>query len=299
MNVEKYRATASKLVRNPDDAMALVDQYANIAEKRDNAKFYLPIAKRAYELAPNDISPTFNYASALNNIGEFEKAKELYVRCVKLADDEWMPKVLHHIGISYRGMDENRKAIEYYQKAYDLCGDPKILKDQALAILASGDLLRGFKAFEVRREVANQKFTENEGHLVSQQKLPDGVVHWQGEVLTGKTIVVYHEEGSGDFFQFCRYIPLLKHVYGARRVFICGPVAGVLDLVSDNIAVDGVVPLSGPFDSDYVVGSMSLPWLVDIEQSKITGRPYFFAEAADIPRRGRLNVGLVWRGNLI
>ncbi len=28
MNVEKYRATANKLIRNPDDTDALVDQFA-------------------------------------------------------------------------------------------------------------------------------------------------------------------------------------------------------------------------------------------------------------------------------
>lgn len=296
MNVDRYRMMAARLVRNPDDPVALVEQFAGISEKRENARLYLPLAKRAYEIAPNEISPVFNYASALHRAGEFGKAKDLYLRCQKLADLEWLPKVYHHCGIAYRTLNENDKAAEFYQKAYDLDPNPEYLKDRALAILAAGRLNEGLKAYEVRRECAARKFERNSGKLVSQQKLPDGVVHWQGEDLNGKAVVVYHEEGSGDFIQFCRFIPKLRAL-GAASVHICGPVPNLLDLVADNIAVDGIVPLSGPFDCDFVVGSMSLPWRCGVDYAHVSGAPYFKAEPAQIPLRGKLNVGLVWRGN--
>jgi hypothetical protein len=140
------------------------------------------------------------------------------------------------------------------------------------------------------------KLAANRGDLVSQQKLPAGVVHWQGEDLTGKTVVVYHEEGSGDFIQFCRFIPKLRE-RGVAKVLLAGPVPNLLDLVSDNCVVDGVVPLAGPFGSDFVVGSMSLPWRCGVDLGEVRGQPYFSAEPANIPLRGKLNVGLVWRGN--
>jgi len=41
VNVEKYRATCNKLIRNPDDAVALVDQFSLISEKKENAALYL------------------------------------------------------------------------------------------------------------------------------------------------------------------------------------------------------------------------------------------------------------------
>lgn len=296
MNVDKYRATCSKLIRNPDDAEALVDQFANISEKRENGRFYLPLAKRAYELEPNSINAVFNYGSALHRVGEFEKAKDLYLRCLDIAPEDWKAKVLHHIGVAYRALNENRKAAEFYQRAYDLEPNPNILKDRALAILAQGKLYEGLKAFEVRREAAVWKLHESGGHLIAQAKLPKGVVHWEGEDLTGKTVVVYHEEGSGDFIQFCRFIPRLRE-FGADKVFLAGPVCNLLDLVAGNIAVDGIAPLAGPFDCDYVVGSMSLPWRVGIAEDRVSGQAYFKAKPANIPRRGKLNIGLVWRGN--
>jgi hypothetical protein len=294
--VEKYRAYAAQLVRNPDDATALVNQFAVISDKKENGQYYLPLAKRAYELAPNDISPVFNYGSALHRVGRFDEGLELYKKALKLADAEWLPKVTHHMGIAYRALGENRKAAEWYQKAYDLDQNPQYLKDRAISILAQGRLKEGLEAFEIRREVAVQKAHENQGYLISQQKLPDGVIHWQGEDLTGKTVVVYHEEGSGDFIQFCRFIPKLRE-RGVGAVYLAGPVPNLLDLVSENIGVDGIVPLSGPFDCDFCVGSMSLPWLCGVELDHVDGAPYFKAESAKIPRRGKLNVGLVWRGN--
>lgn len=296
MNVDKYKAYASQLIRNPDDPIALIDQFAVISDKKENARFYLPIAKRAYELAPGNINAVFNYGSALHRAGEFEKALELYKRCEKIAPGDWEAKIQHHLGVAYRALGENRKAAEHYLRSYELEPNPSSLKDRALAIMAQGKLKEGLEAFEIRREAAVWKLHEAGGHLISQQKLPDGVVHWQGEDLTGKTVVVYHEEGSGDFIQFCRFIPKLREK-GAKYVYLCGPVGNLLDLVSDNVAVDGIVPLSGPFDCDYVIGSMSLPWRVGCEIDSVRGLPYFGVEPATIPRRGKLNVGLVWRGN--
>lgn len=294
--VDKYRAYAAQLVRDPDDPATLVNQFAVVSQARQHGRHYLPLAKRAYTLAPNAISAVFNYGSALHRIGRFEEALALYQRCVDIADDDWRAKCLHHVGVTLRALGRNDEAIDYYTKAHAIDPNPAYLKDRALAMLAAGRLRDGLREFEVRREVALVKFAENRGELISQQKLPADAVHWQGEDLTGKRVVVYHEEGSGDFIQFCRFIPLLR-ARGAAAIHLAGPVENLLEFVADNIAVDGIVPLTGPFDCDYVVGSMSLPWRCGVDYDQVDGRPYFCAEPARLPKRGVLNVGLVWRGN--
>lgn len=296
MSVDKYKAMANRLIRNPDDAEALVSQFSVLSEgAKANGKHYMMLAKRAYDLKPDDINVAFNYGSALHRAGEFREALHIFKRCEKMADANWKPICLHHLGIAYRALSDNRKAIENYTKAFDLTGRLDIAKDRALAIMADGRLAEGLKAFEVRREMAAERLKQNKGELIAQQKLPARVVHWSGEDLAGKTVVVYHEEGSGDFIQFCRFIPKLREL-GAAKVLLTGPVPDLLDLVADNIPVDGIVPLSD-FECDYVIGSMSLPWQCGIELNQVHGRPYFSARKADIPLRGKLNVGLVWRGN--
>ena len=122
--VDKYRANAAQLVRNPDDPVALVNQFAVISETKANGKHYLPLAKRAYDLAPNDISPCFNYGSALHRVGRFEEGLAIYLKCLKIADEEWLPKVTHHVGVAYRALNENKKAAEWYLKAYEMDKNP-------------------------------------------------------------------------------------------------------------------------------------------------------------------------------
>ena len=46
---------------------------------------------------------------------------------------------------------------------------------------------------------------------------------WRGEPLTGKTLLVWGEQGMGDVLQFSRYIPLLAervHREGGRLVWV-------------------------------------------------------------------------------
>jgi hypothetical protein len=123
-------------------------------------------------------------------------------------------------------LGNNEKAIDWYTKAYELEPHPQILKDRALAYLGTGQLNKGLKEFEVRREVAMIKFRENKGELITQQKLPAGVRHWQGEDLNGKSVVVYHEEGAGDFIQFCRFIPSFGT--GVKSLILTGPLPDLL-----------------------------------------------------------------------
>jgi tetratricopeptide (TPR) repeat protein len=257
--VERYKALCAKLIRNPDDPQALIDQFALVSEVKKYRRHYVSLAKRAYQIEPDNISCVFNYAGALNRVGDFDLALKLYLKCEKMADEEWKSHILHHIGVSYRSLGENFKAIKYYDAAIAANPEPIYKKDRALALMATGRLKEGLEAFEIRREVAKERVRRNKGELlVSQQKLPEGVVHWEGQDLTGKTVVVYHEEGSGDFMMFCRFIPKLREK-GVAKILLCGPIPDLLDIVCDNMAIDGVVPLSGPFECDYVIGSMSLP----------------------------------------
>ena len=302
MNVDSYRQNANMLIRNPDDAEALVNQFANVSEKRENGRHYYYLAKRAYQLSPNEINTAFNYGSACHRTGRFKDSLRVYQHCARLVDAdpsldvEWKGKVIHHIGIAHRTLNQNKQAIEQYEKAHAVNGRPEVLKDRALAMLADGQLYEGLKAFEVRRETAVQKLIENGGNLVTQQKLPAGVVHWQGEDLNGKSVCIYHEEGSGDFIQFCRFIPKLRGL-GVSKVSLTGPLVDLLHMVSDNVEVDDIEPLDGPIQSDYVLGSMSLPWRCGVDWKDVNGRPYLKAEPANLPSRGKLNVGLVWKGN--
>jgi tetratricopeptide (TPR) repeat protein len=299
----KYKSHASHLLRYPNDIDTLVNQYALLSQDgyRVNNKHYLSLARRALEVGPDDFLANLNCAGALERTGRYQEALTIYWRCMDLAKPEFMPQVLHDIGVCYRGMGDNEKAIEFYDHALELDPRPVWKRDRSISMMAGAtmgtrSLVDGLKAFESRRECAEEKLKKNKGVLVAQQRLPAGVVHWQGEKLKGKTVVVYHEEGAGDFIQFCRFIPWLYDL-GAEKIFVTGTVPKLLEVATANLFINGIVPIGGPFECDYVVGSMTLPWRLGIEYKDITGEAYFSAVPANIPKRGEIDVGLVWRGN--
>jgi hypothetical protein len=110
--------------------------------------------------------------------------------------------------------------------------------------------------------------------------------------LTGKRLIVAHEQGFGDTIQFCRVIPRLK----AAHVTLSGPPT-LTGLIADNIKVDAVVTEDGPFSADYVCSPMSALACLGLNYPDIDGGPYIKAEPMKLPGRGRLKVGIVWRGS--
>lgn len=297
-DVATYQTFAAALSRRPDDPQMLVNHFAHLFNTVDRSKIHalFPLAARAYRIDPNNYSVAFNYATALGAVGRWLESISLFKWCVENAPDrKWLGRARHHLGIALRYNGDDAAAIEWYDKALEINNDPEIKKDRALTILAMGRLNEGLQAFECRRECAEAGIVEN--GRKAQGLLPVNVRsrHWQGEDLTGKTVVVYAEEGIGDFIMMSRFIPCLRD-YGVGKLLLTGKVPDLLDLVADNIPVDGIVPLT-EFDADHVVGSMTLPWRVGVDYQHVDGAPYFKAEPAPFKRRAALNVGLVWRGN--
>jgi hypothetical protein len=140
----------------------------------------------------------------------------------------------------------------------------------ALALLATGDWTRGFAEYEWR--------LRSEHAHASHRPYPQP--RWHGELLKGKTIFVYAEQGFGDAIQFVRYASVLRD-RGARvvvecrrelvRLFRC--VAGIDAVITRGEApppfdvhlpmlsipgIVGTVPQTVPADVPYVIVPMEL-----------------------------------------
>ena len=295
---EEYRAGVEALLREPDNPQALVEMFALLSDngKQEHAEAYLTLACRAYLQAPDHPLAAFNYGSGLHRAGHFEEAARMYRRVLEMNEPGWEARTQYHLGLSLRCLGRWDEAIKCYERVLEIEPEPHIRVDHALCTMGSGRLKEGFRLFEARRELAELKAGTGAAGPSTQSRLPVGVKHWKGESLEGKTITVYQEEGIGDFFMVCRWLPRLRRL-GASKVYLTGRAPDVLEFISDQMEIDGIVPLRGPIETDYVVGSATVPWRTDVEFSDVGGRPYFHAEPAKIPKRGKTNVGLVWRGN--
>jgi tetratricopeptide (TPR) repeat protein len=77
---------------------------------------------------------------------------------------------------------------------------------RSLLHLAKGNYYQGFKDFEYRLELPSMR-----GSIVP------GIKRWQGEEC--KNLHVYGEQGFGDIFMFCRYVPLIKKKFKVEHVY--------------------------------------------------------------------------------
>jgi len=165
----------------------------------------------------------------------------------------------------------------------------------AYLLLRQGRFEEGWRCLEAR-----------DWYRALEQRLP--CPRWQGQDLTGKSLLIGFEAGHGDMIQFCRYANVLKARGVARISLICHPpltslfstLAGADQVISfDEQLPDGewdfwTPPLSIPFHCRTRLDSIpaALPYLA-ADPDKV--RAWSVAMGDTLP--GTLRVGLVWKGN--
>ena len=192
-------------------------------------------------------------------------------------------------------------ANEWFYKALDR--DPKCAEarwNSALISLAFGDFRRGFINYEYRWKCGT--FTW--------KPLKTKRPQWNGQPLTGKTILLTHEQGIGDSIQFIRYAKLVK-ARGPERVrFLCVP--ELICILQNVEGIDSVTELAdinrdgtaGDEDFDYHCPLLSLPRIfktrIDTIPNEVPyvriGKAEFLTEDRKGREGGKLKVGLVWAG---
>ena len=123
---------------------------------------------------------------------------------------------------------------------------------------------------------------------------PSGMPLWEGQELTGKTILLNLEGGLGDQVCNARFAANFA-VLGA--IVILG---GAAELATLLLQIDGVTAFvesssAGGVYHDYWVPAMSAALLLGLEYSDLNGHAYL--PCLKKPRGKRLRVGIRWAGN--
>ncbi|MDI9313361.1 MAG: hypothetical protein QM529_01610 [Hydrotalea sp.] len=71
--------------------------------------------------------------------------------------------------------------------------------------LSIGDYENGFAFYEHRHQ-------KDFGNYFTLQPHHNNTPRWQGDIMTDKTLLVAGEQGFGDVFMFCRFLPRLKKI---------------------------------------------------------------------------------------
>lgn len=241
----------------------------------------IPFYEKLLDLKPTDQVALNNIALCYAANGQTEKSLEIFSKCVELFPNE--PTAHSNLALQYKNMGREAEAliayrkgidalpynaeirfnfgvflaerqlfdaaIEQYKTAIDIKPDFFLAHfNLSLVNLLLGNFEEGWKEYEWR--FGHQVFKKFKSRFNGPE--------WQGESGSGKTIMVYNEQGAGDVIQFARYLPELK-----KRGFkvILEVIYDLVDLLSQCEGVDQVIPQRAKHMPayDYHVSIASLP----------------------------------------
>jgi len=250
---------------------------------------------RAIAIRPGHAEDYFNRGTVLRTLMQWDESLASYDRAIALKPNY----AAAHCDRAAVLMEVGRvdEALAGYACAIAIQPDfAEAQYNRALALLLSGDYENGWLNYEWR--------WKNAARLSMGTERTWGVPLWLGEEeLTGKTLLLYSEQGLGDALQFCRFATTAAHRGATVILEVQAPLATLMESVTgvSAVIVEGE-PLP-PFD--YRCPLLSLPLALKTTLATIpSATGYLRADRAQVARwrerlgaRDRPRIGLVWSGN--
>ena len=245
--------------------------------------------EEAVAYAPDSFDVRLNLCAALQQVDRTSEAVEVARAALAMAPDS--PELLLNLGSAEMSDGRPEDAWRTLDRALGMAPDYAPAKlNRAMARLLLGDFEGGWDDYESRP---------------SRGVLPHPgiaeIAEWRGEDLTGKTVLVWAEQGYGDVLQFSRYLPLLS----ARGARVCFDVPPPLARLFESFAgIDSLVVRDRDTDlpdADFQIPILSVPHRFATTLGTIPAEiPYI-----DLPpgpsRTGdddrTVTVGLCWKGS--
>ncbi|MFZ6646819.1 tetratricopeptide repeat protein [Undibacterium sp. TJN25] len=262
--------------------------------------------RKAAGLTPDSRKILCNLGNFLAKLHQHEEAEQLYRRATALpADVENAVEAAAactSLGVLLTDTGRVEEAESYFREAMQLDpAYPLAASNLALLLLQQGRYTEAWPYYEARHDPLMAK-------PMARPPASCGSL-WQGEDLTGKTMLVWPEQGLGDLIHFSRYIPMLKqrgatHVTVACRASL-QPLLSTLDGVDRCLILEEGTP-SVAFN--YCVLAMSLPGLLQMHSAALPAalpylhslperRSYWTQRLAANAGTPKWRIGLAWDGN--
>ena len=321
---ERYEAA---LAVDPDRALTL-SNLGNVLRRLDRIDAATRSLQRAVELDPGFAEGWSNLGLALRKAGKEADAKAAFARAVALRPNG--ANFRYNLANAALAADDFESAAAAFRKVLelepahagacmnlatalkrqgDLAAATDVLQDTLAALpknhpataevhwnlglnlLTAGDYRRGWREFEWRRRMP--------GYGAEAPRLPA----WRGEPMGGRRLLVNHEQGFGDAFQFMGFAGDLA-ARGAEVIYR-GPRA-MLPIIGCMTGVSGTVAFEDPLPEAHAwVPMMSLPYLLDLTEpadllrgeTLVPSGPGAAAYTERLAAIAGLRIGICWQGN--
>jgi len=246
----------------------------------NNMEMALFHIRKAIKICPTEYAYHNNLAMRLSQSGNRLEAIKSFKKAAKLGKKD--ANVLTNLGNTY-GIKDVDKAIKSFKSALEINpehADAHV--NLAYAYFFKGQLNKAWPHYEYRLESFPQ--AEYFKKIYPNKRLR----RWDD--IQGKTIVVYCEQGAGDFIQFSRYLPVLIKL-GVNVLLHTPP--ELISLFKNNFPCE-IAEDFRDREYDYVCSVLSLPYLLN---TKISGKPYLkIDKKIDLPK-DKFKIGIVWAGS--
>lgn len=185
------------------------------------------------------------------------------------------------IGLSYRNLADLESAERHLRVALEAEPASALAKFRlSTVLLAQGRYAEAWPLWESRPSRLASPLRE--------LRFPE----WRGEPLSGRSILLWCEQGLGDEIQFARFARTLRKLGAAKITLACRqPNLRLLAQCADAV-LSRDDPARFP-DHDFWLMLGSLPGRLAVDVEEVGAEPYLAAQPAGA--RGR--IGVVYRGN--
>ncbi|MCX5922292.1 MAG: tetratricopeptide repeat-containing glycosyltransferase family protein [Candidatus Dependentiae bacterium] len=257
---------------------------------------------KALNTRPSDDKSAVELGNCLLNLGnhffgthETEKALDAFKSILTISEN--FSAVHHNIAFTLAEQSGDiHGALEHYRKATNY--NPNNVETRfcsSLALLASGNLVEGFDAYQTRWKRANHAPRSFSYPLAKQW---DGIAD-----IRGKRILINVEQGLGDTLQFIRYAQLLKNQGAIVIAEVQKPLADILSLCP---YLDEIVTIGTSLPAfDYQIPMLNLPHVYKTNLQTIPADIPYLRAAPQLITQWRsllaqdtnFKIGICWRGD--
>ncbi len=260
-------------------------------DKMDNFHQAIKYYNKALAINPGFSEVYNSLGLLLRKNGFYEEAENKFL--TGLEKDKQNLRLYNSLGNILKLQGKFKEAEKQFDNALRL--DKNFIEakfSKSLLDLLKGDFKNGWKGYENRWNMAP---------LIKQKK---DEKKWQGQSFSGKTLLVWCEQGMGDSIQFIRYCHKIKLLGGIVILQCPGALKKLFRFVA---GIDKIIDQKEDFfDYDFQISLMSLPFIFQSEIDTIPNQSeYIHVPEKDVNLinqklsidKNTLNIGIVWAGN--